>query len=106
MIENKRKVISMEIPAGFPRLAALAQRAKELYDRAGLKRHNWSHITRNYNRAKRILEKEPGNVEITLSGDRFEPLLPAGRAYYTETGKRLDNGDLAAIINLAKRLRK
>lgn len=200
--------MEMEIPVGYPRLAALARRAKEMYDQAGLKRHNWGHISRNFNRARRILDMEPGDVEITLSGvilhdigyfysnlkghalvgaercpevlaefdydpeeigrirhciiahdpatgvlpesleakivydadmlekaeiplilsgswaevaeefhmtvpeyaelfiSRFKPLLQAGRAYYTESGKRLDNGDLKAIIEFAKRLRK
>ena len=35
---------------------------------------------------------------------RFEPLLSEERAYLTEAGKKGDNGNLAAIIDLAKRL--
>jgi hypothetical protein len=38
--------------------------------------------------------------------NRFEPLLKEGRAYYTETGKHFDNGNLALIIDVARRLRK
>lgn len=196
------------MPAGYNRLAALAEKAKDLYDREGLKRHNWDHISRNYNRARQILEKESAKVEITLAGvilhdigyfygnlqghahvgaercegllvdlgygqeevegirhcivahdpasgvvpetieakivydadmldkadlalllngswtdvaeefsvtiieyagffiNRFEPLLQEGRAYFTETGRRWDNGNLAAVIDIARRLRK
>jgi len=186
----------------------LAEKAKDMYDRGSLKRHNWDHITRNYNRARRILELESGDVELTLAGvilhdigyfygdlqnhahlgakqcvglltemgygqeevevishcivahdpasgvlpetieakivydadmldkadialllkgslfdvaeefgvtvtvhstsfiNRFEPLLHEGRAYFTEAGKKWDNGNLAAIIDLLKRLQK
>ena len=197
----------MELPAGYNRLAVLAEKAKEMYVRAGLKRHNWDHITRNFNRARHILEKESAKVELTLAGvilhdigyfygnlqghahvgaercegllvelgygqeevevirhcivahdpasgvlpetieakivydadmldkadlalllggswadvaeefgvtvteyaeffiNRFEPLLKEGRAYYTETGRCWDNGNLALIIDVARRLR-
>ena len=197
----------MEMPAGCDRLANLAETAKGMYDRAGLKRHNWDHISRNFNRARKILEQEPADAEITLAGvilhdigyfygclkdhahvgaercenilvehgfgpeevaavrhcivahdpasgvlpqtmeakigydadmldksdialllsgslydvaeefgvtvnahaetfiKRFEPLLTEGRAYFTEAGKKWDNGNLTAIIELAKRLR-
>src|SRR5450631_2553660 len=191
----------MEMPAGYDRLAALATKAQEMYDREGLKRHNWDHVSRNFSRARQILEKESAKVEITLAGvilhdigyfygnlqghahmgaercqgllvglgyereevegirhcivahdpasgvlpetieakivydadmldkadlalllkgswvdvaeefcvtvteyaelfiNRFEPLLKEGRAYYTETGKHFDNGNLALIID-------
>ena len=197
----------MEIPAGYDRLAGLAETAQGMYDQAGLKRHNWDHISRNFSRAVKLLEQEHADVEITLAGvilhdigyfygclkdhahvgadrcvdilvehgfvpeeiaavrhcivahdpasgvqpqtveakivydadmldksdialllsgslydvaeefgvtvtyhagsfvKRFEPLLNEGRAYFTEAGKRWDNGNLAAIIELAKRLR-
>ncbi|MFZ4857536.1 MAG: HD domain-containing protein [Desulfuromonadaceae bacterium] len=197
----------MEIPEGYDRLTSLAETAKGMYDRAGLKRHNWDHISRNFNRAAMILEQERADVEVTLAGvilhdigyfygclkdhahvgaercedilvehgfapeeiaavrhcivahdpasgvlpltmeakivydadmldksdialllsgslydvaeefgvtvthhagsfvKRFEPLLKEGRAYFTESGKKWDNGNLAAIIELARRLR-
>ena len=195
------------IPPGYDRLAALAGTAKGLYDQAGLKRHNWDHISRNFNRASHLLEEEPAKVEITLAGvilhdigycfgnlqgharlgaeqcpgllvelgygrdeveeirhcieshdpasgilpktaeakivydsdmlekadfalifagswvdiaeefnvslseyaaifiNRFDPLFREGRAYFTEAGRRRDNGNLAAIIDAAKRFR-
>ena len=198
----------MEIPEGYNRLAVLAEKAKDMYDRGGLKRHNWDHISRNYGRARIILEQESAHVELTLAGvilhdigyfygnlqdhahlgaehcegllvelgygeeevagirhcivahdpasgvlpetmeakivydadmldkadialllkgslsdvaeefgvtitehadsfiNRFEPLLQEGRAYFTEAGRRWDNGNLAAIIDLVGRLRK
>lgn len=46
----------------------------------------------------------PEYAELFIS--RFEPLLQAGRAYYTDAGKSLDQGDLRAIVDFAKRLRK
>lgn len=197
----------LETPAGYDRLAKLAETAKGMYDRGGLKRHNWDHISRNFNRAVIILEQESADVEISLAGvilhdigyfygnlkdhahmgaeqcvgmlvalgysdeeaeairhciaahdpasgvlpetieakivydadmldksdialllggsladvaeefgvtvtvhagsfiRRFEPLLQEGRAFFTEAGKKWDNGNLAAIIDLAKRLR-
>lgn len=197
----------LHLPAGYDRLAHLAETAKGMYDRGGLKRHNWEHISRNFIRARKILEQETADVEITLAGvilhdigyfygnlkdhaylgaerctgllvnlgyrdeeieaighcivahdpasgvlpetneakivydadmldksdialllrgslydvaeefgvtvtehagsfiKRFEPLLQEGRAFFTETGKKWDNGNLAAIIDLAKRLR-
>lgn len=197
----------MEIPEGYSRLTALAETAKEMYDRGGLKRHNWDHISRNSDRARQILKEESARVELTLAGvilhdigyfygnlqnhahvgaercgkllleagyereeveavrhcivahdpasgvlpqtmeakivydadmldkadialllkgslsdvaeefgvavtehaesfiNRFEPLLQEGRAYFTEAGRRRDNGNLAAIIALIKRLR-
>lgn len=197
----------MEMPAGYNRLANLAETAKEMYDRGGLKRHNWDHISRNFSRARKILEQEAADVELTLAGvilhdigyfygclkdhahvgaercekilveqgfvqeeieavrhcivahdpasgvlpqtmeakivydadmldksdialllngslpdvaeefgvplteyagffiNRFEPLLHQGRAYFTNAGKRWDNGNLAAIIELLRRLR-
>jgi hypothetical protein len=58
----------MEIPEGYDRLTALAKKAKDMYDREGLKRHNWDHISRNFDRARQILEEEPANIEITLAG--------------------------------------
>lgn len=196
------------MPAGCGRLAVLAVKAKDMYGRQGLKRHNWDHITRNFNRARKLLEMETAQVEITLAavilhdigyfyGDlqghahggaercvellvesgygqeeveeirhcilahdpasgvlpetieakivydadmldkadlvqllkgswadvaeefgvtiaeyaelfikRFEPLLQEGRAYYTETGRCWDDGNLSAIIDMARRLRK
>jgi len=196
----------LETPAGYERLAKLANTAKGMYDRGGLKRHNWDHISRNYNRAVIIMEQESADVEITLAGvilhdigyfygnlkehahlgaeqcagllfdlgytdaevgairhcivahdpasgvlpetieakivydadmldksdialllsgslydvaeefgvtitehagsfvKRFEPLLQEGRAFFTEAGKKWDNGNLAAIVALAKRL--
>lgn len=195
------------MPAGYNRLANLAETAKEMYDRGGLKRHNWDHISRNFNRAGKILEQETADVELTLAGvilhdigyfygclkdhahmgaercenilieqgfvqeeiaairhcivahdpasgvlpqtmeakivydadmldksdialllngslpdvaeefgvtlieyagffiNRFEPLLHQRRAYFTNAGKRWDNGNLAAIIELLRRLR-
>jgi HD superfamily phosphodiesterase len=198
----------MEIPEGSDRLVSLVEIAKGMYDRAGLKRHNWGHISRNFRRAVKLLEWEPANVEISLAGvvlhdigyfygclkdhahvgaeqcgnilvehgfgseevaaikhcivshdpasgvlpqtmeakivydadmldksdiaqllsgslcdvaeefgvtltehagsfvKRFEPLLKEERAFFTEAGKKWDNGDLAAIIDLAKRLKK
>lgn len=196
----------METLVGYTRLAALAKKAKVMYDRKGLKWHNWDHISRNFHRARQILVKETANVEITLAGvilhdigyfygnlqghahvgaehcygllvelgygqeevegirhcivahdpasgvlpetieakivydadmlekadiaqflkgsladvaeefgttlseyakffvHRFEPLLQDGRAYYTEAGSRWDNGNLAAIVDIAKRM--
>ncbi len=38
--------------------------------------------------------------------NRFEPLLQEKRAYYTEAGRCWDDGNLASIIDFAKRLRK
>ena len=196
------------MPAGYDRLAVLADKAKALYDQRGLKRHNWDHIARNFNRARQILEQKHANVEITLAGvllhdigyfygnlknhahlgaeccegllvelgygeeeveairhcivahdsasgvlpetieakivydvdmldkadlalllkgswadvaeefgvtvteyaelfiNRFEPLIQQGRVYFTEVGRSWDNGNLAAIIDIARRLRK
>lgn len=193
------------MPAGYDRLAVLADKAKVMYDQHGLKRHNWDHIARNFNRARQILEQEHANVEITLAGvllhdigyfygnlknhahvgaeqcaellfelgygeeevegirhciaahdpasgvlpqtiearivydadmldkadlimilkgswadvaeefgvsvieyaeffiNRFEPLLQDGRDYFTKSGRRRDNGNLAAIIDIARR---
>jgi hypothetical protein len=52
---------------------------------------------------------EEFGVELIEYGDffinRFEPLLHEGRAYFTEAGRRWDNGDLAAIIELIRRMR-
>jgi HD superfamily phosphodiesterase len=196
----------MEIPTEYERLVHLAGAAQAMYDRADLKRHNWEHISRNFGRARMILEQESADVEITLAGvilhdigyfygclkdhahvgaaqcgeilaehgfgeaevtavrhcivahdpasgvlpqtmeakivydadmldksdialilsgslydvaeefgvtvthhagsfvRRFEPLLMEERAFFTETAKKWDNGNLAAIITLAKRL--
>jgi len=196
------------MPAGYNRLANLAEAAKGMYDQGCLKRHNWDHISRNFNRARRILELENADVELTLAGvilhdigyfygclkdhahvgaercenilvehgfgqdevaivrhcivahdptsgvlpqtmeakivydadmldkadiellldgslsdvaeefgvslieyagfyiNRFEPLLHEERAYFTDAGKRWDNGNLAAIISLLRRLQK
>jgi HD superfamily phosphodiesterase len=198
----------LETPAGYDRLAKLAETAKDMYDRGGLKRHNWDHISRNFNRAVIILEQECADIELTLAGvilhdigyfygnlkdhahlgaeqcarllvdlgycdeeveairhcivahdpasgvvpetveakivydadmldksdialllsgsladvaeefgvtvtvhavsfiNRFEPLLQEGRAFFTEAGRSWDNGNLAAIIDLIKRLRE
>lgn len=194
------------LPEGCDRLTALAEKVKGMYDRQGLKRHNWDHISRNFNRARQLLQTEAAQSEITLAGvilhdigyffgtvkshahlgaeqceeilvglkygpeevefirhcilahdptsgvlpetieakivydadmldkadldlllkgswadvaeefhvtvpeyaaffvNRFEPLLHNGRAFYTESARHRDNGNLAAIIDIAKRL--
>jgi hypothetical protein len=72
-----------------------------MYDRAGLKRHNWEHISRNFIRARRILEQETADVEITLAGVIFMTsaiftatlksmrisVPNSARAFFTEAGK-------------------
>lgn len=197
---------SMEIPEGCARLVSLAATAKKMYDREGLKRHNWDHISRNFKRAQHLLTTEIAHTEITLAGvilhdigyfngnlkshahrgaeyseglladqgfaleevsaiqhcivahdpesgvmpetveakivydadmldkvdlalivmgswvdvaeefsvtvpgyaeffiKRFEPLLKSGRDFYTEAGRRWDNGNLRLIIDVAKRI--